>query len=253
MSRRRLLSGVGTALVALVGVLVTPLAGAQLPLLALTTAVAVGVGAEAHVRLHPRFLQPGDRRFAGYWIGPSFAALAMALAAGRLGAPWDKVLALCGVLLVGGLLYAQDRELEQPQENRWIPLAFALAVYLIAFALFVVLYGAREQIAVKAAEIGLVGMLLAVSLYRVSGGPPARVWLLAVLTGLCLAELSLVVDAWIVPGLLGGAFLLLFFYVMAGLIQAMLDETLTTRLVVEYGLVSVIGLALILSASPWRA
>lgn len=251
MTRHRLLSGAGTALVALVGLLVTPLAGAQLPLLALTTAVAVGVGAEAHVRLHPRFVASGDRRFAGYWIGPSFAALAMALAAGRLDAPWNKALALVGAALVGGLLYAQDRELEQPQEHRWIPLAFALAVYLVAFALFVVLYGARDRILVTALEIGVVGMLLAVSLYRVSGGRPARIWLLAGITGLCLAELTLAVNAWIVPGLLGGAFLLLFFYVTAGLVQAMLDQTLTTRLVVEYGLVSIVGLALILSASPW--
>src|SRR5919202_4758998 len=69
-------SGWGTMLVALAGLLAAPLAGAQLPLLALTTALAVGAGAEAHVRLHSRFGPVGRRLFDGFAIGPALTVLA---------------------------------------------------------------------------------------------------------------------------------------------------------------------------------
>ena len=56
------------------------------------------------------------------------------------------------------------------------------------------------------------------------------------------------------PGalLLGGAFLLLFFYVAAGLVQAHFEGSLTSRLVAEYTVVGALGLGLIIWASPWR-
>jgi hypothetical protein len=91
-----------------------------------------------------------------------------------------------------------------------------------------------------------------VPLFRPTSAPLPRVWLYAALTGLCVGELTLALGTWVVAGLLGGAFLLLYFYVAAGLIQAMLDGSLNGRLALEYGLVGVVGLILILSTSPWR-
>src|ERR671930_562239 len=81
---RRQLSGWGTVATALAGLLAAPLAGSQLTPLALATAIAVGAGAEATARLHPRFGPRLSRRLDGFWIGPALAALASAMAAGRL-------------------------------------------------------------------------------------------------------------------------------------------------------------------------
>ncbi len=58
-------------------------------------------------------------------------------------------------------------------------------------------------------------------------------------------------SGWVATGLLGGAFLLLFFYVTAGLVQALLDGALDRRLLLEYLCVGLVGLVLILSTSPW--
>src|ERR687884_135514 len=137
---RRQLSGWGTVATALAGLLAAPLAGSQLMPLALATSIAVGAGAEATVRLHPRF-------------GP--------VAAGRLEGGVGRVAPYVGALLVGALLFAQDRELDDRGNERWTPLAFALILYLVAFGLFVIIYGAGLPIAVAAPTIGLCGALLA--------------------------------------------------------------------------------------------
>jgi hypothetical protein len=251
---RRYISGWGTMLVALAGLLAAPLAGTQLPLLAASTALAVAVGAEAHARLHPRFGRLGGRLLEGYWIGPALTALAAALLAGRLDEPYSRAVPIIGALLVGVLLFAQDRELADSggSEERWTPLAFALVLYLVAFVAFVLLYSQREPVWLAAPASGLAAALLAAAIFRPSGAPQRRSWLFALLIGLCVAELTAALGFWIPAGLLGGAFLLLYFYVAAGLIQALLDGTLNSRLAVEYGIVGLVGLALILSTSPWR-
>ena len=249
---RRYISGWGTMLVALAGLLAAPLAGGQLPILALTTSVAVGAGAEAHARLHPRFGRIGGRLVEGYWIGPALAALAAALLAGRLDEPLARAAPYVGALLVGVLLFAQDQELAEAGEERWTPLAFALVLYLVAFVLFVIVYSQRDPLPLAALACALCATLLGAALFRATGASPRRVWLFAGLIGLCVAELTLALSFWIPAGLLGGAFLLLYFYVAAGLLQALLDGSLSGRLAVEYGVVGLVGLALILSTSPWR-
>lgn len=249
---RRYISGWGTMLVALAGLLAAPLAGTQLPILALTTAVAVGAGAEAHARLHPRFGPIGSRLLEGYWIGPALAALAAALLIGRVEEPFARAVPFVGALLVGVLLFAQDHELAEAGEERWTPLAFALVLYLVAFVLFVIAYSQHDPIYLVALACGIAAMLLAASLFRSTRSAPWRSWLFGALIGLCVAELTLALSFWIPAGLLGGAFLLLYFYVAAGLIQALLDGSLSARLAVEYGLVGVVGLVLILSTGPWR-
>jgi hypothetical protein len=249
---RRQISGWGTVAVALAGLLAAPLAAAQLTPLALTTALAVGAGAEAHARLHPRFGPVGSRRLNGFWIGPALAVLAAALVVGRVEGELGRGVPFVGALAVGALLFAQDRELDDLGHERWTPLAFALILYLVAFALFVVIYSAQEPIILSALACGVCASLLAVALFRPTRARRGRVWLLAALTGLCTAELTLALAAWLVAGLLGGAFLLLYFYVAAGLIHALLDGSLDRRLVVEYGFVGLIGLALIISTSPLR-
>jgi len=248
----RYFSGWGTALVALAGLLAAPISGSQLIPLAFTTAFTVGLGAEAHVRLHRRFGPLRGRLHEGYWIAPALTALAAALAAGRSEAIATRIVPFVGALLVGALLVAQDRELDGHPEERWTPLAFALVLYLAAFTLFVVIYSSRLPVALAALANGGCALLVGSALFRPSGAQRPRIWLLAALTGLCVAELTIVLSFWIVSGLVGGSFLLLYFYVSAGLIQALLDGSLDGRLALEYGLVGFIGLALIVSTTPWR-
>src|SRR5438093_1848557 len=238
---------------ALAGSLAAPFAGSQLLALALTTVVAVGAGAEVHARLHPRFGPVSGRQFDGFWIGPALASLASVLAAGRLEPSFGRIVPFVGALIVGALIFGQDRELDGRREEKWTPLAYALSLYLVSFSLFVEIYGSRMPMLVGALATGASATLLGAALYRPSRSPRARVALFALLSGLCVAELTAALNFWIVAGLIGGSFLLLFFYVSAGLIQALLERSLDTRLAVEYALVGLVGLALIVFTTPWRS
>jgi len=229
-----------------------PLAGPQLIPLALTTALAVGAGAEAHTRLHPRFPSSDSRSVGGFWIGPALTALAAALAAGRLDGDLVRAAAVVGAALVGVLVVAQDREIDGRRQQRWTPLAFGLTLYLAAFVLFAVIYGWSDLLLLSILACGLCGALLSAALFRPTRAPRARVWLFAALVGVCIAELTAALGTWTSAGLVGGAFLLLYFYVATGLINALLDGSLDRRLVVEYGLVAAVGLLLIISTSPLR-
>jgi hypothetical protein len=248
----RRITAAGTIVAAFAGFWAAPLAGTQLSLLALSTALAVGVGAEAHARLHPRFRLRDGHQVTGFGLGPAMTAAAAALTAGRLEPPLTQAVPFVGALFVGMLLLAQERELSEQHEERWTPLAAALILYLAAFVLFVTIYAGRESTLQAVIGTGLSAVLIGVALLRPTGARMRRVWLFAGLIGLGVAELAFVLGTWITAGLLGGAFLLLYFYVAGGLIQSLLEGTLSTRLVVEYSLVGLVGLVLILSTSPWR-
>ena len=65
------------------------------------------------------------------------------------------------------------------------------------------------------------------------------------LAALIVAETTWALNYWPVAGLVGGAFLLLTFYVFAGLLLAIQEGGIDRRVVVEYGVVGVLGLAVI--------
>jgi hypothetical protein len=251
MTSRRLVGG-GTLLLALVALLVVPLAGQWLSLLVAVTGIAVAIGSEVAARLHPDFGRARGRKLDSFWIGPGLSVVAAALAASQAEPTVARVLGLFGAALVALLLVAQDRELAGQGDGRLLSLASAVVLYLVAFALFVTLYSQRDQVLLGSLGVGLAATLLGLALYRPSGAPIRRAWIYAGLSGLCVAEMGLVAEFWISGGLLGGAFLLLFFYVAAGLVQAHLEGSLTSRLVAEYTVVGALGLGLIIWASPWR-
>jgi Protein of unknown function (DUF5656) len=251
MTSRRLVGG-STLLLALAALLVVPLAGQWLALLVGVTGVAVAIGSEVMARLHPDFGSARGRKLDGFWIGPGLSVVAAALAASQAEPNVARVLGLSGAAVLALLLVAQDRELAGQGGDRLLSLAYAVVLYLGAFALFVTLYSQRDQVVLSTLGVGWAAALLGLALYRPTGAPIRRAWLYAGLSGLCLAEMVLVAEFWISGGLLGGAFLLLFFYVVAGLVQAHFEGSLNSRLVAEYTVVGALGLGLIIWASPWR-
>ena len=57
---------------------------------------------------------------------------------------------------------------------------------------------------------------------------------------------------WVVRELVGGAVLLLLYYVIVGLIEIVLRAELNRRLLAEYIAVGIVGFLFILSTAPWR-
>ena len=97
----------------------------------------------------------------------------------------------------------------------------------------------------------LAGLL---SLVMLRGAPAARkrTALYAALIGLASGEVTWALNYWVVLALVGGAVLLLLFYVLVGVVEGILHGELSRRLLIEYSSVGLLGFLLILSTGPWR-
>jgi hypothetical protein len=221
--------------------------------------VGIGVAAEYHGRLHKAFGKVADRLGYLLWILPAVLMWAAGLAL-VLWRPDDLVLArglpLLGALLVGISVFAQDREIaaaDDAAEPSALPKQLlSLLTYLAAFGLFTLVYQIKERSLISATTTAFVAGLLSLVLLRGAGAARQRTLLYAVMIGLAMGEVTWALNYWVVRELVGGAVLLLIYYVMVGLIEIVLRAELNRRLLFEYLGVGVVGFLFILSTAPWR-
>jgi hypothetical protein len=246
----------GLFVVQFVALALGPLAGVGL---VLAVALAVGAAAELHGRQHPRFPMTAGRIGLTLWILPALVALTVGL--GIVAWQPDDVLLARGLPIVGALLaglavLAQDRELERADEygegGAWARQLLSLLTYLTAFGAFTLIYQTKERSLVTATATALVAGLLSLVLLRGAAAPRARTLLYAALTAVAAGQVTWALNYWVVRELVGGAVLLLLFYVLVGLNEVILRGDLTRRLLAEYVAVGTIGFLLILSTGPWR-
>jgi hypothetical protein len=221
--------------------------------------VAIGVAAEYHARLHPAFSRVVERLGYTLWILPALLVWAAGLAL-VLWRPDDLILArglpLLGALLVGLAVFAQDREVaisDDAAETAALPKQLlSLLTYLTAFGLFTLIYQIKERSLISATSTAFVSALLSLVLLRAAGAARQRTLLYGALIGMALGEVTWALNYWVVRELVGGAVLLLVFYVIVGLIEIVLRAQLTRRLLAEYLGVGIVGFLFILSTAPWR-
>lgn len=248
-------SGVlAAAVIALLGLLGIPVLppSATIPA-ALGLGVVVGLVSQSGRRSWR-----GDQRPSLVWLRPAVLPAAIAFAAGWLLPDFDSDPARLGGALLAALLIAvvgvgQLRSGDDPDdEERWWGFLRGLLTYLVALAIFGLIYGMKERSLVSGPTIGLAAGLLAWSLLASPATQPRRLALYAALVGLLVGQTTWALNYWAVQPLIGGAFLMLLFYVLIGLAQGALEGTLDTRTVVEYALVGLLGFGLVLSTAPWR-
>lgn len=221
--------------------------------------LVVGVVAEFHARLHPAFANVAERFSLTLWILPALLIWATGLAL-VLWRPDDLILAqglpLFGALLVGLAVFAQDREvavMDDAAEPVAVPKQLlSLLTYLAAFGLFTLIYQIKERSLISATTTAFVAAVLSLVLLRGAGALRQRTLLYAVLIGVCLGEVTWALNYWVVRELVGGAVLLLVYYVIVGLIEIVLRAQLSRRLLAEYLGVGIVGFLFILSTAPWR-
>ena len=219
-------------------------------LLIASLVVITSTGADVFIRGHPqmqtRTLPTINLGFValefapGFWILPSFAIIASfaffrLFSASLQMTAFILALAAAGGLLLAALLgqhYALDR---RPEVRHNARLGLQTITFLLAFGIFSAIYYTRLRTLYSAALIGAAGMLLAYALLQWT---PSRrgLLLLSGLVGLTLAEATWALNYWAAPFLLGGALLLVIFYVAIGLLQHHLEGTLSRRVFWEYGL-----------------
>jgi len=232
-------------------------------LLIASLVLVTGTGADILIRSHPemqmRTLPTINLGFVrievapGFWVLPSFAIIApfalLRLFSGSLGMlAAIGAVAASGGLLFGALLgqhYALDR---RPEVRHAARLGLQTIALLLAFGLFSAMYYARLRFLYSGALTAAIGALLAYALFQWT--PPRHgLLLLSGLVGLTLAEATWPLNYWSVSFLLGGALLLVIFYVTTGLLQNHLEHTLSKRVFWEYGLLGGGLLAVLLIAT----
>jgi hypothetical protein len=228
-------------------------------LLVLLFGIVVGAVAEVHGRMHPGYAPTADQLSFTLWILPGLIVWAAGLAI-VFWQPDDIVLGrglpLLGALLVGLAVFAQDREIARASdlsEPAALPRQLlSLLTYLTALGLFTLIYQVKERDLVSASSTAICAALLSLALLRGAGAPRRRTILYAALVGLSLGEVTWALNYWVVKELVGGAVLLLFYYVVVGLIEIVLRGELSRRLLTEYVAVGIVGFLFILSTAPWR-
>jgi Protein of unknown function (DUF5656) len=263
----RQIVGWGTPVLALIALFVIEFAARQEDaisfwvgaLLVMLIGVCIGAVAEYHGRLHPAFARVADRLGYTLWILPGLLTWAAGLAL-MLWRPDDLLLArglpLIGALLVGLAVFAQDREIAVADDSGEPPTLpkqlLSLLTYLAAFGLFTLVYQIKERSLISATTTAFVAAVLSLVLLRGAGAARERTMLYAALIGLCLGEVTWALNYWVVRELVGGAVLLLIYYVLVGLIEIVLRAELNRRLLAEYLGVGIVGFLFILSTAPWR-
>src|SRR4051812_27366440 len=162
------------------------------------------------------------------------------------------------VVLVGaafaGVLWAQAHG--RDTADRYFALSqtiLNITAHVTAFVLFSVIYGMKIRSVASATAVGVVATLLLIELltrdaaWHTAMNLPAEsrrttINLLALTGGVVLAEVTWGLNYWAaLSTLIGGALLLVVFYVMFGITSSYVDRRLNRQVLLEYGLVGTVG------------
>ncbi len=214
-----------------------------------------GSGSDAVIRSHPLTWRKGISSTFVFWILPGLsvllATLLLPLAPSRL--YWLGGLALTGFLL--SLVMAAQYHTVDPADPRhglarWI---LDIVAYAAALVLFIIVYGGKMLGLLPATTMMVVSGLLTLELLR----SPAeahrsgtrcglrRTGLYALISGAVMGEIAWALNYEKTGGLSGGVLLLLIFYLVTNLARRGLLGELHWRALVEFALVTLIGLGLL--------
>ncbi len=210
-------------------------------------------GVDALVRTHPRMHDRSLAYTATFWFLPSILVLATQVVLRDLG--WMglrlALVALAGFLLTI-VMGAQFLTIE-PESWRFrnARLVLNATAYVAALFLFVTVYTSRLRSLLSATAILLVSGMLALELFRIPPNKAWRTWLYAGLVALTMGQLTWALNYVRLDARVGGAFLLLVFYVLSGIIQQYLWRRLSRRMLLEYAFVGLMGMALVSGLARW--
>jgi hypothetical protein len=210
------------------------------------------VGTASIMRLHPLSQEGKLPRTFVFWILPGLATLLAAILLPR--AP-DRIYTLGGLAVMGILLpliiIAEYRTVEPSALGyRATRLGLNFIAYLIALALFALIHESKVP-DLLAAVVALAGSsLLALDLLHGTQQGLRRTSLYALIVGLVMGEIVWALSYSKMNSLTAGILLLLTFYLMTGLARQGLLKLLNQRILIEFALVALIGLALLLKYAP---
>jgi len=201
---------------------------------------------------HPLLEENPGRPIYISWILPGvMAGLSAFLLARAPTMPlWAGELVVVGIGI--SLIVSAEYTAISPEAHGY-PLArltLNVLAYLLAFALFTIIYHSRTRSLVTATLILLTAALLALDLLSVADVRFRQVVLFAGIVGLITGESTWALNYWQISTWAGGLFLLLIFYVAVNVAHQHLLERLSASVLVEFAVIAAIVLAIILLRTP---
>jgi hypothetical protein len=204
-------------------------------------------GTESLIRSHPLARQGKLARSFMFWILPAMLVLGLAawLNAIENVALWAIALLIGSILIA--LTLAGEYVLVDPGHQMSSKLLWAqlVLVHLVALMLFSRIYDLRARSLLSATAVVLVTTLLSARLFWPTVGRPATALLYAAVPGILLGQITWVLNYWPLTSLQGGLILLIFFYVVVGLIQQYLAGRFDRRIAFEYVGVAAVALLVV--------
>jgi hypothetical protein len=224
--------------------------------------VLISTGADLFTRDHPqvhaRPLWLLNLRFTvielapGFWILPALSVITTftffrLFSSGLQMLAFVLALISTGVLLLSSLI-AQHYSMDRQPEIRQVALMVLQGLSLLmAFGLFSAIYYAHLRTLYSAVFVGSCGALLAYAQLQWTQ-TKANLGLLSLMVGFILAQALWALNYWSAPFLLGGALLLVIFYVVTGMLQNSLTENASTRTYWEYAIIGSVLMVAIIGA-----
>lgn len=232
-------------------------------------ALMAAAGAQSVVSVHPRLATRSSTRLSQrrsalrrtwtFWALPMALTIIATLLISQRGAdsfvPSGPLLVLA--LIVSGAIFAlalfclyATVESGQPGYRRARLMLNALA-YMSALLLFAFVYQTRTRSLLSSSIIAVTAMFLAVEMLRNTTDRPELVFTYSAIVGLVLGQVTWALNYMsAIPDLTGGLLLLLFFYLIVGLAQQGLQERITSRVLWEFTIFTVVALVLIAAVGP---
>ena len=179
----------------------------------------------------------------------------------EVGAAQIGVLVLAAITF-GGLYWAQAHS--QHTSDPYFGLAqtvLNIAAHVCAFLLFSTIYALKLRSLYSSTATGVATFLLIVELlsrdaaWHAALGQPVQgrrstIVLLSMVAALLVGELTWAMNYWAaLTTLVGGAFLLVTFYVIFGILSHFVDRSLTRRMMLEFGAVGAVAIVAVFTSA----
>lgn len=182
-----------------------------------------------------------------FWMAPGLTALAVGLLLTRLNTwPLWMLVLFTGAIMVGVLIVAEYHTISP--NNPSYPVARLTVTglsYLIAFALFTLIYSTRERSVITATGTLLIAFALSLDLLapHIIGLRQATTY--ALIVGWLIGQATWALNYWNISNWSAGVLLLTLFYVSVGLTQQYFQERLTRNVLIEFAVVAFVALVVV--------
>lgn len=218
-------------------------------------AILAAAGAQSVVSVHPTFSERhGENRMSTwpFWALPmaltSIAVVMLPIAPGRVMQVIALIVNGTVMALAYNGLYATVSV--GTVTSRRARLLLDVLAYSSALLLFLFVYQTRTRSLLSGTLIAMIATLLSVEILRTVADRPFTALLYSGIVGLILGQVTWALNYWVLPGITGGLLLLLIFYLLIGIAQQGMQDRLTRRVLVEFGVFALVALVLITWLGP---